>query len=856
MADTCISVYDEILNWSVLKPAWQRDALRRLVVNGALTEKDIEELLLLVKAAHGIIGPSQISIAPIPLEGSHICMESAADQPVSLLSISDVCNVNAICSQKPLVFSENGMTIVYGENGTGKSGYVRILKMLCRARTADNKILANVFSDDYDKPKSACVNYKHGASGVPFMMEEGKPGPQELSCINVFDMGCASLYVNDESKIVYMPLGLDVFDKLVKACDRISASLDKEKREHYSELQALLPEYLATASGAWYKFILPTTGAGLTDIDSIVTFDEVEAERLEELDRILSEDSKKRRAAELRTKEERYRKLLSRFRTISSAFSEAKIQSLKDAKAEYDRASQAAELASKTAFESDLLKNKGIGSDPWIELWKAAKAYSEMKAYPAEEFPCLVEGAICVLCFQELKPEAKERMESFKRFVQDTTEQKKADAEQELEKARQALDDVTVAKDDDDTLLKELKQHVKGIGEEAAQFLEAAKAFKADALAGCSTGTWEGVTKLPSPPDKSLESLCDGIIKEAGDLERADDPEEQKKLRAEQLELRAKKWVHDQKDSIKVEVSRLSLIAKYDKAMHEAETGQITKAGTILTDKHVTEALKNRFIACLGEIFGEDIKIVLEKTRGDKGTTYYKLKLTGCKRPKTEATDIISEGEFHAAGLAAFLAETSFSPAKSGIVLDDPVSSLDHVIRENVADQLATVAKDRQVIIFTHDLFFFVTLQDAAKKKKVKVSLQTVERGYNGTGICTDDMAWETMKVRERIRKMGDLIREATEKYKQGNKEYEPYADSLCKKFRQTIERAVEEVLLRDIVQRYRRRIIPTNIKQLDVIKKQDWEILERLFDKYSRYEHDQEVESKVPPPETGRYRG
>jgi hypothetical protein len=680
-------------------------------------------------------------------------------------------------------------------------------------------------------------------------MEEGKPAPQELSCINVFDMGCASLYINDESKIVYMPLGLDVFDKLVKACDKINASLDKEKREHPSELPPLPPEYLATTSGVWYKIILPSTGAGLTDIDNIIIFDEAETERLEELNRVLSEDSKKKRAAELRTKEERYRKLLSRFNTISSALSQAKIESLKDAKAEYDKASQAAELASRTAFESGLLKGKGIGSDPWIELWKAAKAYSEMNVYPAEEFPYLGKDAVCVLCFQELKPEAKERMESFKRFVQGTTEQKKAEAEQELERARQALDDVMVSKEDDETQLKELKQDSEDIEKETGQFLGAAKALKAAALAGCSTATWEGIAPLPSPPDESLQNLCDRIIKEADDLERADNPEEQKKLQAEQLELKAKKWVYDQKDSIKTEVSRLSLIAKYDKGIHESETGQITKQGTILTDKHVTEELKSRFITCLGEIFGEDIRIALEKTRGDKGITYYKLKLKGCKRPKTEASDVISEGEFHAAGLAAFLAETSFTPTKSGIVLDDPVSSLDHVIRENVADQLATIAKERQVIIFTHDLFFFVTLQEAAKKKKVKVLLQTVERGYDGIGICTDEMAWEAMKVKDRIKRMGEFIRDAKERYKKGNKEYEPYADSVCKKFRQTVERAVEEVLLRDIVGRYRRNIHPTNIKELNVLKKEDWEILERLYDKYSKYEHDQTVESKVPMP-------
>lgn len=62
--------------------------------------------------------------------------------------------------------------------------------------------------------------------------------------------------------------------------------------------------------------------------------------------------------------------------------------------------------------------------------------------------------------------------------------------------------------------------------------------------------------------------------------------------------------------------------------------------------------------------------------------------------------------------------------------------------------------------------------------------LQAVEKGYNGAGICTDEMNWEAMKVGDRIRKLRDFILEAKEKYKLGKKEYEPYADSICRKCR------------------------------------------------------------------------
>jgi energy-coupling factor transporter ATP-binding protein EcfA2 len=126
----------------------------------------------------------------------------------------------------------------------------------------------------------------------------------------------------------------------------------------------------------------------------------------------------------------------------------------------------------------------------------------------------------------------------------------------------------------------------------------------------------------------------------------------------------------------------------------------------------------------------------LEKKEGEKGVTYYYLKLKDCLVPKTEVLEIISEGEFNAVAIAAFLAEISLSPTKSGVVFDDPVSSLDHLIREKIAEQLVEIAKDRQVIVFTHDLFFLVTLIEIAERKKSMYMTNLVMKEPSGTGVC------------------------------------------------------------------------------------------------------------------------
>jgi len=48
-----VNVLQEILTWSKDRAIWQRDALRRLVLNGELAEQDIRELADICKGDYG-----------------------------------------------------------------------------------------------------------------------------------------------------------------------------------------------------------------------------------------------------------------------------------------------------------------------------------------------------------------------------------------------------------------------------------------------------------------------------------------------------------------------------------------------------------------------------------------------------------------------------------------------------------------------------------------------------------------------------------------------------------------------------------------------------------------------------------
>jgi hypothetical protein len=113
------------------------------------------------------------------------------------------------------------------------------------------------------------------------------------------------------------------------------------------------------------------------------------------------------------------------------------------------------------------------------------------------------------------------------------------------------------------------------------------------------------------------------------------------------------------------------------------------------------------------------------------------------------------------------------------------------------------------------------------------------------------------LKTTKRIKNLYNLLDTAEQKYKkEGAKAYEPLAEQICRRIRQTVERAIEEVLLLDIVQRYRRNIYASKVRELGKIKREDCILLDELMTEYSKILHDQAEEARVPLPIPEKLRG
>jgi len=81
-------------------------------------------------------------------------------------------------------------------------------------------------------------------------------------------------------------------------------------------------------------------------------------------------------------------------------------------------------------------------------------------------------------------------------------------------------------------------------------------------------------------------------------------------------------------------------------------------------------------------------------------------------------------------------------------------------------------------------------------------------------------------------------------------KDYDSEAKSICSDFRILLERMVENVLMADMVQRFRRDLhTKGKIHQLSKINESDCKYIDDMMSKYSKYEHSQPHRAPVPMP-------
>ena len=377
-----------------------------------LSDADVEELAQLCKKAHGLNGRE---VVPLPMAAGHVQITKQAGS-VSVASITHLADVNALAPGETLSFSKTGLTVVYGDNGAGKTGYARILKRACRARGSSEPVLPNALSEQAAGAPTAKLKVDVDGVETEHVWKEDAACARELGAVSVFDSSAAQVYVSDRTEVRFRPFGLDVLDRLAVACGKVKTRLDQER----AALDAQTPSWPRLPPNTEAARLLDGLTA-LTSTDEVNRLaalspqEEIERERFAEALATAKAEDPAKRATDIRLKAARLARLGQDVRDIAAQLGPGAVQQLVQLRREASESEALADQLARTF--GDVTRLPGLGHRTWRQLWDAARAFSESAAYPGLAFPNTEDNAACVLCQQNLDAAAKDRFRKFAEFI-------------------------------------------------------------------------------------------------------------------------------------------------------------------------------------------------------------------------------------------------------------------------------------------------------------------------------------------------------------------------------------------------------------------------------------------------------
>lgn len=820
------TVLETILEWSKDRPLWQRDALRRIIAQGRVTQEDVIELVELCKIGRG--APAD-KLTAIPLTDAHLPATPGQGAALTLMSIADVSGVNNLAPGQTLGFEPNGITIIYGDNGAGKSGYARILKRACRARHA-GKIEANVYDNQAPRVASASMTYGVGGVAQPVAVWQDSPQPHAiLSAASVFDSDCASVHIREKNEVAFRPFGLDVPDELAAACQAVKDALAAEQKQLEKARNPLFaaPTWKATtAVGKALAALKADTDA--KKIETLGTLSAEEGARLERLREDLSKNPT-RAAAEQTVKADNIKRLIDAVNGVATKTADPALLAVAAAAKEARSKREAARLAAEKAFTGEPLA--GVGGEVWRTLWDSARRYSTEIAYPDQPFPPTASDAHCMLCQQPLEAEARARMARFEEFIQKDTERLAREAEKAAQTLRLSVAGGAIGTRALKTSLDELGLQNHALQQQTRRFIAAARLRRHVLLKGLDGEGEIQHPPVPPSPTADLTQLETTVRNYAAELRKSAGADERKKLEADFAELSDRSLLAGMLPVVNDEIQRLKTIRFLTECAGDTATNTITRMGNDIADTVITPKLRDRFQEEIVRLAASKVRVEIVRSGGKYGSPQYQVRLYA--NPDAKVHEVLSEGEKTCVALAAFMTELATAIHKSALVFDDPVSSLDHRWRGQVAKRLVEEADNRQVVVFTHDLVFVNDLNDFAVKAGRAVKLTTLSRGAAGAGMVADGLPWKAQRVEDRIDKLEKAARAA--KFMHDNNQEDEYAAEAARIYnalRATWERGLEDIAFSRVVQRHRDYINAKDLKKVSALTEHDCDAFAAGFKK------------------------
>jgi energy-coupling factor transporter ATP-binding protein EcfA2 len=796
-----------LLEWAEKQESWVRDSLRRISAAAGflLGDQDRQDVLDRIKHAATGFGDAP---ACEGLKPEHLSQGGGAAPRAVLASIGPVQNIDRLAKEQQLRFAPNGITLIFGENGSGKSGYARIAKRLCRSLSID-ELKSDVFKAKPDGPLTVKLRFQIGDEPVAELdWSPSSPSPTALKQISVFDSKNARLYVDQQNRIAYLPIELAVLEHHGQLCGIFGTEFSAQQSAIEKRLKTPLPAGY-TVGGKMQAFLArlePKSPSVPTkvEIEALAGLNTAELEELQALERKLLQDPVAQAATRRRASQVLGR-LAEVLTSFDNGFSETVLRSLDGLITEARTTASAAGLAAAAQFSDEPVA--GVGGEAWRALYEAAKAFAVLSGGHSDKIADQV-GDPCPLCQDPLSETAAIRMARFNAFVRSETSRKADAARETLEKAKADLEELKVPAAD--VVANSLTGYA-GLDAARAGFVvkieDALTAYAArrQSMIDWTTDPKVGVPPLPGSLLAAVSAEISALDTEAGELETtATHAVALDADRNRVAELKDRRKLQDDLATVLLRAEELRDLAAVKACLAQVQTRAISLQISALRRRLVTEKLQTRIQAEITRLDLDHIPFKVSDS-SEQGQSKFAVGLQGAE--KIANNQILSEGEQRALALACFLAEIAEEGIPYGLVIDDPVSSLDQRRIRLVAERLVQEAtKGRQVVVFTHSLVFFnevvseaARVGDAAPLMKMMVR----KTESDGFGVIEEDTEpWLARSVSARLKDLRARAKDlmagsdfAGDAYRRAAKDF--YSD-----LRETWERCVEEIVLNKTVQR------------------------------------------------------
>ncbi|MDO4900568.1 AAA family ATPase [Actinomyces sp.] len=715
-----------------------------------------------------------------------------------LTRISEVHGVNAL-APGAVIEPHEGLTILYGENGTGKTGYSRIFKALANSRTAEEKILGNVETESLEE-QSAKLEYKLGDE-VRELIWRGEYGVWPFTRMSVFDSPSVTTHIDSDLDYVYTPASLALFEHVTAAIQAVERRINDAIHAESIDNTSLLTRFHKNST---IYPLIETLGPN-TDLENLkaraATGADTDA-NLERLDREVSE----LRANVIDTK---ITTLKIEKGALTQAIAAADMLVSFDANEYNASLARLNQLESEyAAFRDELFAAADLPAEPdgtWSQFVQSGEAYRqhlvELEVHEPER---------CLYCRQPLQSEARDLLSKYSKYLKDKISTDIRSVKEALEELRNQVR--TVQNNEVATFLNDgndsggRPQYLAVVG-----MIESKRSSLAEAVdSGRKADT--GLRKLLRDPRAEAAKALRTIDSELSNLEKRQHNREQalSEKQVEYVEYRDAVELGRSWELVKLQVENAKGIDRL--YAEQRRLPQLRRAVTELTKK-ASEQLTNQ---SFDQLFREECEALRApeiklKFTGSKGKALRRKIVSGKHRPSR----VLSEGEQKVLALADFLAEARMSRIAAPIVFDDPVSSLDHRRVKEVAQRIAQLTSGTQVIVFSHDILFVATLLSMFEKSKRCTYFHvTDDDGKKGKVTRATGPRWDTLGFIKG--KINGAIQNASnsqgDRRDQSVREGYDWLRSWCEVF-------VEMELLRGVTQRYQPNVAMTRLARIDTSK-------------------------------------